>query len=110
MGISLASPAVSQAWVYAPGRQPQPYKAASYYSSNNSGYYPGNFNYGFGGYGYNSYAYPGYGYGGYGYATYGYGYGYPGYYGGFGSYPNPIFTPKGVVIQPQLSFASPFGY
>jgi hypothetical protein len=47
----------------------------------------------------------GFGYNGYGYNTYGY----PGYYGGYNSYPNPIFTPNGV-IPPQFGFAGPYGY
>jgi hypothetical protein len=92
VGISLASPAVSEAWVYAPGRQPQPQNAAPSYFNNygNYGYYPGNFNYGFNGYGYN-------------------GYRNPGYYSGYNIYANPIFTPNGV-IQPQFGFFAPYGY
>ncbi len=107
MGLSLASPAVSQAWVYAPGRQMQPSNAAPSYLNNYG--YSGSF--GYGGYGYNSFGYPGYGYnyGGYGYPGFGgfnYGYssyGYPGYYNGFA---NPFYN----AAPYQFGFGSPFGY
>jgi hypothetical protein len=111
VGISLASPAVSQAGVYAPGRQPQPSNAApSYFNNNNYGNFSGNFSYGFGGYGsgygyYGGYGNSGYGLGniGYGFPGYGYnGYGFPGYNGGYNTYANPFFTPFG--------FASPYRY
>jgi hypothetical protein len=102
VGIGLACPAVSEAWVYAPGRQPQPQNVApSYFNNYNNygnGYYPGNFNYGFGysnGYGY--YGISGYSYPGFGYNSYSY----PGYYG-YNNYANPFFTPFGL--------ASPYGY
>jgi hypothetical protein len=111
VGIGLASPSVSQAWVYAPGRQPQPGNAAPSYLNNFNNYgYSGNFGYGYGGYGYNSYAYPGYGYSGFGYPAYngfGYGYGnygYPGYYNGFNS---PFYN---NAFPSQFGFVAPFRY
>ena len=99
VAINLASPAVSQAWVYAPGQQPQPRNyAPSYFNNYNYGY-SGNYGYVFG-----SYGYRGYGYNAFSYS------GHPGLYGGYNIYPNPIVIPGGAVIQPQFGVTSPYGY